>query len=152
MKQCLVLPQSVSFPVSTAFDSLSKISIGQFMTHQRYFKCLDSWLQSCNSLILWTTFLIPQMLSEIICALWALFSTAGREYYALGMATRFHEPTQPTHTTQWLQNHPVEICPAKRRGEFVLLFLWTSKVASPLSGDAGIAMEVQLKILTLTII
>lgn len=34
MKQCLVLLQSLSFPVSTAFDSLRKISIGQFTSHQ----------------------------------------------------------------------------------------------------------------------
>lgn len=71
------------------------------------------------------------------------------------MAIRFHEPrqhSQPTHTVQGLQKHPVESYAAKRRGEFVFVFLWTSKVASPLSGDTGIAMEVRLKILTLIIL
>lgn len=71
------------------------------------------------------------------------------------MAIRFHKPrqhSQPAHTMQGLKNHPVEIYPAKRRGEFALPFLQTSKVISPVSGDTGIVMEVQLKILTLTII
>lgn len=82
------------------------------------------------------SFFIPQTLSEVFCVLRALFSRADHKYYALAMAIRFHESrhhSQPTYTMQGLQNHPAEIYPAKKKGEFVLIFLWTSKVVSPLS-------------------